>query len=227
MQTNREWLSIADMMSGLMMVFLFIALVFMIQSDKERNAMKEIAETYTRLQMELYEDLKEEFHDDLRAWGAELLKNNTIRFNEPDILFSRSSSKINMKFMKILDDFFPRYVKVITKEKYKKEIEEVRIEGHTSSIWRLSTSREEAYLKNASLSQDRSFSVLSYVYMIPQVETERDWLIKVLRANGLSFAKIIYDDKSEEDLTRSRRVEIRVITKAENKIRQILEKANI
>ena len=30
MRSNREWLSISDMMAGLMMVFLFIAIVFLL-----------------------------------------------------------------------------------------------------------------------------------------------------------------------------------------------------
>ena len=46
MKANREWLSISDMMSGLMMVFLFIAVVFMQQVHKDKAAMVEIASTY-------------------------------------------------------------------------------------------------------------------------------------------------------------------------------------
>ena len=38
MKVNKEWINISDMMSGLMMVFLFIAITFMIEvsEDKEK-----------------------------------------------------------------------------------------------------------------------------------------------------------------------------------------------
>ena len=227
MQTNREWIGISDLMSGLMMVFLFIAIVFMLQTEKDKKSMSEIALTYERSKNELNAELKKEFSEDLlRSWGAEILDDNTIRFNEPDILFSRSSSQINNKFKDILKVFFPRYISILLKPKFKNDIDEIRIEGHTSSIGRKVFTKEQAYLYNARLSQRRSFSVLSYVYMLKSIEPERDWLLKVLRANGLSFAKLIYKDENneDEDLARSRRVEFRVLTKVEEKIYTILEK---
>jgi len=223
--SNREWIGISDLMSGLMMVFLFIAIVFMVQTEKEKKSMAEIALTYERSKKELHEDLSAEFEKDLEKWGAELLDDNTVRFKEPSILFKRSSSEINDNFKNVLRDFFPRYIEILTQEKYKSDIDEIRIEGHTSSIWRKNSTKEVAYLRNARLSQDRSFNVLSYVYLLPAVERDREWLLKVLRANGLSFAKLIFDHNNNEDLARSRRVEFRVLTKAEEKIYTILEKA--
>jgi uncharacterized protein YoxC len=54
MQANREWISISDMMAGLMMVFLFIAVLFMSEVKKEQKAIKEIAEGYQNIQQQLY-----------------------------------------------------------------------------------------------------------------------------------------------------------------------------
>ncbi|MDE6044852.1 MAG: OmpA family protein, partial [Helicobacter sp.] len=93
-------------------------------------------------------------------------------------------------------------------------IEEIRIEGHTSSEWKASHDLAERYLENASLSQARAFSVLQYCFNLPNVR-ERDWLISVLRANGLSFAKPLETDAL------SRRVEFRTITKSRQKIQEI------
>jgi outer membrane protein OmpA-like peptidoglycan-associated protein len=102
---------------------------------KEQKAIKEIAEGYQNIQQQLYEDLKKEFKEDLKIWDAEILKDNTIRFKSLDILFDTNSSNIKGIFKNVLDDFFPRYLYILTNNKYKKQIKEIRVEGHTSSVW--------------------------------------------------------------------------------------------
>lgn len=223
MQANREWISISDLMAGLMMVFLFIAIIFMIQAESEKEAIENIALTYEKSKQELHLALKEEFKKDLKEWGAELLPDSTIQFQEPEVLFDRSSASIKLKFKEILDDFFPRYIEILSSKQFKEEIDEIRIEGHTSSRWREGTEFEDSYLLNAQLSQRRSYSVLDYVFRLEATKTKQDWMKSVLRANGLSFAKLIFDDKNQEDFNKSRRVEFRVATKAEEKIYTILK----
>ena len=223
MRANKEWMSIADMMAGLMMIFMFIAVVFMVTMERENKAMRDIALTYEQSKASLRQQLESEFADDLEEWGAEILSDGTVRFKEPEVLFARSSSVLKPEFVSILDDFFPRYVAVLSSDQFRGEIEELRIEGHTSSIWRQDSTPEEAYLANARLSQARSLSVLGYVYLLPSVQEERDWLTTVVRANGVSFARRLYRKDGVEDLARSRRVEFRVVTKAEEKIYTILE----
>lgn len=225
MKANREWLSISDMMAGLMMVFLFIAVVFMQKVNQDKESMVEIANAYAESKSSLNLALHSEFDKDLDGWGAEILIDNTIRFKNPDVLFARSSSKIKNKFQSILDDFFPRYLLILTDEQFKDDIIEIRVEGHTSSLWRKNSTVQEAYLNNARLSQDRAFSVLSYLYKLPAVEQHHEWLIQVFRANGLAFSNRIFDG-GVEDLERSRRVEFKVVTNAQERIEQIILKAN-
>ena len=220
-----EWISISDMMAGLMMIFLLIAIAFMYQTDQEKKAMADIAVEFERSRNDLNQALRDEFRDDLPVWGAEILDDNTFRFNEPQVLFARNSAEINDKFKLILNNFFPRYLAILSKDQFKSEIEEVRVEGHTSSDWRGADSRQVAYIKNARLSQNRSFSVLDYIHAMQASDRHRDWLQKVLRANGLSSAKPVISTTGIEDVNRSRRVEFRVITKTEERIFRILREA--
>ncbi len=233
MQTNNEWISIADMMSGLMMVFLFIAIAFMLQTKKEKEdgeqaklAMRKIAFDYEQAKKALNKDLHAEFARDLKSWNAEILENNNIRFKAPDVLFDPGRFLLKDKFKNILNSFFPRYIKVLTQPKYQSEIDEVRIEGHTSSFYKKKKDPGlESYLFNAELSQNRSLAVLKYCFSLPEMSEQHSWLIEVLRANGLSFAKRIFDEDDKEDVQLSRRVEFRVITKTEEKIDTILKKS--
>ncbi len=222
MQANREWISISDMMAGLMMVFLFIAVLFMSEVQKEQKAIKEIAESYQNIQQQLFKDLSEEFKQDLKVWDAEILSDNTIRFKSPEILFDTNSSDLKALFIAVLDDFFPRYLGILTNNKYKKQIKEIRVEGHTSSIWN-NTTREQSYINNMSLSQNRAKSVLAYSYNITNSANNKIFLENVFRANGMSFSNLIKNN-GEEDIQASQRVEFRVITKAEEKIYEIINK---
>ncbi|CAE09994.1 OmpA family protein [Wolinella succinogenes] len=231
MKENNEWISISDMMAGLMMIFLIITVSYMVSSAYDRKNLEkknrelrelndkigDVAKTFETLQLELYNDLIKEFSKDLTSWNATIDPDNTIRFKEPDVLFDSGKSQVKERFKVVLDDFFPRYVKILSQEKYKGDIEEIRIEGHTSSEWLNAKTLEERYLGNAALSQARAFEVLKYCFALERIKGEQDWLIKVLRANGLSFAKPL---DSEEH---SRRVEFRTLTRSHQKMLKILD----
>ena len=225
MKVNKEWISISDMMSGLMMVFLFIAIAFMVQIQDEQQAVKEIAMTYRESQQSLNLDLKKEFNKDLKKWGAEITKDNIFRFNSPEVLFSSGSSAISNKFKTILNDFFPRYIKLLSTPKYKEEIDEIRIEGHTSNGWNGAKSKQIIYLKNMRLSQDRANNVLKFCYTIKKsvIQEDRIWLESHFRANGMAFSKLILKNNGKQDYQKSRRVEFKVLTKAQEKIYKIVE----
>lgn len=217
-----RWISISDMMSGLMMVFLFIAISYMINVVKEKDKIKEIAVTYNRLQGELYHDLDSAFKDKLQEWGADIDRQTlAITFNSPEVLFETDSYVIRPKFKIILDEFFPKYIQILSSDKYKDDIEEIRIEGHTSSEAK-GFSIDQAYYYNMRLSQDRTRSVLEYVLGLSLQYLDKDWVRKNLTANGLASSKLITNAEGEEDRGKSRRVEFRVRTNAEKRIVKII-----
>ena len=218
-----QWLPISDLMSVLMMIFLLIAISYMIKVTEEKEKIEEIAITYNKLQNELYNDLQIEFESDLKKWDATLDKADlSIRFKSPDILFSTGSTRLKSRFKEILKDFWPRYVEIISNSKYSGEINEIRIEGHTSSIWSQGTDERTAYINNMELSQGRTRNVLSYLLDIPSVLKNESFIRDKVTANGLSSSKLIYNANEKEDTALSQRVEFRVKTNAEKRIAQIL-----
>lgn len=219
-----HWIPLSDLMTGLMVMFLLIAVMYMMRVDADAARIKNVAVAYTETRDELYQDLLSEFKDDLPRWKAQLIKSDlSIRFTEPDILFANGSSELKPTFQQILSDFFPRYEKILSGPKYRDVISEIRIEGHTSSDWTTVTTPEDAYFRNMELSQARTRSTLIYALNLPAVQPDRTWLQKYLTANGLSSSRLIFDDSQKEDAARSRRVEFRVRTDAESKIVKILE----
>jgi chemotaxis protein MotB len=257
--------SVSDLMAGLMIVFLFIAISYMLEVKsqetlvrekaegiasalveskaaesraedlnrqleeqrgqllKTNETIKEIAASYSEIQSALHKELAAEFSEDLEAWNATLERDNSIRFNEPEVLFLVGRTELRSRFTEILDDFFPRYIEIIYSERFRNEIDEIRIEGHTSSVWKDAVSESERYLKNADLSQQRALKVLSYCYQLPKVAPKSALLIRDMRANGLSFARPVLAPDGSEDQLHSQRVEFRVVTKTQERILRILD----
>lgn len=147
----------------------------------------------------------------------------SIRFEQPDILFEVGSAELKNNFKALLDDFFPRYLNILTSDKYKNDIEEIRIEGHTSSEWFSKTSEQQAYFNNMELSQNRTRKVLEYILRQDWNKNLFEWEKKHLTANGLSSSKLIFDADGQENKEKSRRVEFRVKTDAEKRIVRILK----
>jgi len=217
-----HWLSVSDLMAGLMMVFLFIAITLMREAVLEREQIKEIAVAYRQNQVAIYKSLMAEFERDLKRWDAAIDRDTlAFEFRSPDVLFGTGETTIRPRFQEILEDFFPRYVEVL--RAYRGSIDEIRIEGHTSSEWNGSVTPTEAYFKNMALSQGRTRSVLQYVYDMPAVDEERDWVKRHFAAVGFSSSRLVRDASGKEDRVRSRRVTFRVITNAETQIRRIIE----
>lgn len=220
-----HWIPLSDLMTGLMMFFMLLAISYMVKVEADSKKSKQIAILYDQLRNDLYKDLEKEFRHDLVKWGAELDKDLTVRFKEPSVLFGTGSDVLKPAFKTILDDFSPRYVRILSSDKYKDSIQEIRIEGHTSSFWNNKTSPDEAYFLNMALSQSRTRSTLQYVLALSSVQDKRDWLKNFLTANGLSSSKLITDKNGLEDTSLSQRVEFRVRTDAEEKINEILNVA--
>ena len=211
-QNESQWLTVADMMSGLMMIFILLAISFISRYiDVDGDSPLEIDMIYAQIA----EDLQKEFGDDLRIWDAkfdgQLLE---FRFTNEEVMFDSGESVIKEEFQRILTDFFPRYLKTL--EKHKDYIKEIRIEGHTSSEWG-DYDETESYFENMRLSQERTRSVLSYVYQIPSIENQGrlEWVRSNVVAVGMSSSKRVLYEDGRENTVKSRRVTFRIITNAE------------
>lgn len=217
---GEHWLTVSDLMAGLMMIFLFIAISYMRMVMIEKEKIQEIAIAYQETQQAIYEALEAEFSYDLAEWGAELERESlTVRFNAPEVLFQSGSYDLTPRFRAILDDFFPRYISLL--EPFEDSIDEIRLEGHTSSIWAGTRNEIEAYFNNMDLSQGRTRSVLHYVFQLPGVDPN-GWMQEKIAAVGYSSSRAVRDSFGVEDELRSRRVTLRVMTNAETQIQRII-----
>lgn len=223
------WISLSDMMTSLMMVFLLISIIYMI---KVQDSVK-VPQIYKATTQGLAKSLDKEFDKDLKKWGAVIDKDLTVRFQQPDILFATGSAQLTPKFKEILDDFFPRYLKIMMNNDFINNIEEIRIEGHTSSMWEGEKNKDKAYFNNMVLSQERTRATLEYLMTSKKINltyTQKKWLMKHFSAIGFSSGHPLskngnsIQNGEKEDYKLSQRVEFRVRTNIERKVAEIVEK---
>lgn len=214
-EENAFSLSTGDLMAGLLFIFILLLMGAMLQVQEKAEQDEEIVRRYDQIKTHLYIDLQDEFKDDLAVWRATIDSTLCIRFQEPSMLFDEGSDILKPSFKGILQDFFPRYIAVLSREQYRDNIEEIRIEGHTNS--------NGDYYRNMKLSQDRTRTVLQYCYSL-MPEDEVSWLKGLVTANGLSSSHLITTHEGDEDKNLSRRVEFRVRTNAEKQLEDIAAK---
>lgn len=213
-EENAFSLSTGDLMAGLLFIFVLLLMGALLQVQEKAEQDEEIVKRYDQIKTQLYIDLQEEFKEDLTVWRATIDSTLCVRFQEPSMLFDLDKAFLKPKFKEILNDFFPRYIKVLNRPEYKDNIVEIRIEGHTDS--------DGEYFHNMELSQNRTRTVLQYCFGLMN-EDQAGWAKSLITANGLSSSQPIIIN-GEEDKGLSRRVEFRVRTNAEKQLEDIAEK---
>jgi outer membrane protein OmpA-like peptidoglycan-associated protein len=201
-------------MACLLFIFILLLMGALLQVQEKAEQDEELVKQYDQIKTQLYIDFQEEFKEDLKVWRASIDSILCVRFQEPSMLFDYDKSELKPKFKEILNDFFPRYIAVLSREKYKDRIVEIRIEGHTDS--------KGEYFYNMALSQNRTRSVLQYCFNL-MTEEQSAWLKGLITANGLSSSQPILVNGTE-DFELSRRVEFRVRTNAEKQLEEIANK---
>lgn len=212
-------LSISDIMSALCAIFVLLCIGIILQ-------LKQISEHYVRTKYTLYGELNKEFYADLKNWNAEIdAENLSIRFKDPDVLFVMNQAVLRNSYKQILDDFFPRLLKVVSN--YENLIEEIRIEGHSSEATeRIKTGRlteRQDYEEGMELSQARTRSVLSYCLNDTKYSKENEWIRSKIIAIGYSKSHPVKVN-GKIDWNASRRVEFRIKLNSDSEIQKYLAK---
>ena len=217
--SDNNWISFSDIMTVLMIIFLFISISYMLQVKKEQSQRDKVFEEFKATKEELYNELNTVFRDDFRKWKVQLGKDLSIKFTNPDVLFKSGKTNIRPYFSSILDEFLPKYFDILLQEKYQDKISEIRVEGHTDNDPDPNYDRDP-YIANTLLSQKRSAEVIKFFRKMDyfqELHIKKTTLIEfLLTANGLSYGRTI--DVNGEltiisnkpiDKEKSRRVEFR------------------
>ena len=230
MAKHNVWMSVSDLMTGLMVIFLFVAVAYMIQVDDSKSKLREYVET----RQHLHEKLESEFKGDTARWKMVIGEDLSMKFKEPQVLFALGSGALQPKFKDILDEFIPKYLDILLTDTLRDRIQEIRIEGHTDPL-RMVKYGDDNYLSNVLLSQERAYNVLRYIREMPKFKSyspqQRKLLDYWFTANGLSYGKALDQDGKyaalsgkEIDMNRSRRVEFRIVTSGDELLENFVKR---
>ena len=94
---EEHWIAVSDLMSGLMMLFLLIAVMYLVIAERKNQEIERVVVLYEDLKEELYQDLLLEFEQDLPRWGAPIACSTSPypRMDKPSIasINSRKESR--------------------------------------------------------------------------------------------------------------------------------------
>ena len=209
------WISSSDLMSGLMIIFLFISVAFIRQEAPKVLGNGEFSGNYLKnifaIEEEINQALDDEFSElEKLKWNMKIIPElNLIRFQTPEIMFEKNSTQLAQPFKDILREFFPRYLSVLAD--FDDVFREIRIEGHTSSEWQ-GREETEAFIENMSLSQGRTQQVFEYSMsqlILYSSEREISFARNKIGAAAMSSRDLIKDKDGNELPELSRRVEFR------------------
>ena len=153
---------------------------------------------------EFIDNLKRELGADVEKAGGKIDPSGRVVFPET-VVFETGSAVIPPGFKSVLDDICPRWLAELRNSADRFDIDEIRIEGHSSPEWKSVQTKRDAWVANLGLSQRRAQSVL--VHCLDHAAGTRlgEWARGKLTAIGYSSSRPVTVD-GREDPGASRRV---------------------
>jgi len=226
------WMSYADLMSASLMVFVLL-LSLVIYDFREYEAQKQQELEIQQKEIEEKEEIIRKQLEDIIGVKSLIIKELTEAFKESglnieidqstgairfpgSILFATNSTELSDDGKSFLRDFVPKYLGILMNERFRGEIANIIIEGHTDNAG--------TYMFNMDLSQGRAYSVFKFIY------SDEDELMKFpektvaqefITVNGKSYSQPLTDANGVYDPERSRRVEFLFRLKDDEAIKEL------
>ena len=130
-----------------MVLFLLVALFYTIESTQDASKVTTAAQGLIKTEQELCKKIKEKFKVLIEEKRLEISCHPiTVTFVHPDYQFQSGSADLPAAFRSTLQEFFPKLLDIVhQRNKYIHAIEELRVEGHTSSE-RFSKKRKPGFI---------------------------------------------------------------------------------
>lgn len=232
MAKNNVWMSVSDLMTGLMVFFMFVAVAYMFQVQDDRSTLKDYVDNRKKLR----DSLVAEFRAEAKQGRISIDGDLSMRFEKAETMFDSGSENLSETFKNELADYIPRYLDILLNASLKDNIHEIRIEGHTDTA-HINRLDPDPYIGNLILSQRRALNVMKYIRSLPyymnRTVEERQLLERWFTAAGMSYSRALDDSSNLVSKThqrinpgKSRRVEIRLIAAGDSLLKEFIDNLN-
>ena len=206
---NIFWITMTDLMTGLVLVFIVMFFYTYINSHLEIVSQTLAKENATKA---LQESLASQ---NLNANIDPI--SGVVKISDLE-LFELGSYKLSPKGKSYLDKFAPTYFNSLFSNDYlNKNIDKIIIQGHTDSqTYKGKYNEDQQYMKNMELSLNRAYEVANYMTNTPYNKKNGNKLRKMIIVEGASFSNPILTN-GKEDFAKSRRVELKLVMKKAEK----------
>jgi chemotaxis protein MotB len=225
-QSTKEgnfWPAFTDILATILLVILLILITLMFTKqeelqgkEKEIQEQEEMIDALIGYERGVIEELSKAFQE--QGVKVEIdQESGAIKFDS-DLLFDYDRAELKPEFKQQLKQIIPVYASVLLNEENSSAIESILIEGHTDS--------DGTYMYNLELSQDRAFSIVSYILSdefgdFPNKELLRNKISAIGRSESMP---ILVEGKEDKD--KSRRVELKFRLAMNEEMEKVLNGIN-
>lgn len=179
---SASWIALADLMTGLMAIFLVLCLVILTNQDRTRSIIiTKVTEALAGAKIEVTTDPE----------------TGDVSIVNRDLLFDNNSAVLRPEGKTFLNNFVPEYSKAIfaLDKDISDEVVRIVVEGRTS--------RSGNAAHNMTLSLERANAVVQYIYSMPHF-AHKDQMLQRLTpvGRGVMEAQQHENDKDREVLFR-------------------------
>ena len=200
---NIFWVTMSDLMLGLAIIFITLFVLAMTGFNQKTVQQQ-------RLKMEVAKKIEGELQRQHINAQVDLM---TGDLEIPSsALFEVNSYILKPEGKKFLDELTPIYVNTIfSNPKLAENIDSIIIEGHTDSqAFAGLKNINDQFVYNMDLSAKRATSVAAYMLKSKYNPEYNDEFRHMITVEGRSFNDLILDANGNEDMAKSRRVEIKL-----------------
>lgn len=223
-EDSTDWLSYSDLMSALMMVFLFISISFMFEAQKlapenaERatQAIKKSEQVLRKLKKQrglIALSIEKEFKQDFKKIGAHFDAEKLSITFKPRYRHNQDNPPEDLKV--ILREFMPKLVSRLSRIDQNGLITGISFDGHTD--------KSGDFNYNLGLSFRRAFGALFFLLNQPEIFNSNEeylWFKSKVSAKGYSSNTPV-KRRGKIDWRRSKRIEIRIKTNRDKALNDI------
>lgn len=91
---NNSWMSFSDLMTGLMVIFMFVAISYILEVQKAEQQRQKVVTDFQDSKSAIYKDLRSAFDEEKKEWEMEIGKDLSIRFTNPQVIFALGKSDV-------------------------------------------------------------------------------------------------------------------------------------